>query len=185
MNDDQIMSFSEVIGKYRNEDFERADKITSVWKKVVSNVRSNKYENENSETRMPIGERLANNTRVVDLKNGVLLIETDHSGWIQYLRTYQKFILNGLKMNVPELKIETLAFRMKGTNISLKNTYEEQLEKSRKEMEEKIKVQEQEAEKFLSKKSDNEDKRFDTKLPPELLAKFDSMLDSMLTNSKK
>lgn len=187
MNNNEIMSFSEIIGKYRTEDFERADKISTVWKKVVSNIRSNRYESEDSETRMPIGERLANNTRVIDLKNGVLLVEADHSGWIQYLRTYQKFIIKGLQMTVPELKIQSLAFRMRGTDISLKDTYEEQLKKSQKEMELKIDKQEKEAEKFFNKSADNvgTDKRFDTTLPPELLAKFDSIRESMLTNSKK
>lgn len=187
MNDNQIMSFSEIVGKYRSEEFERADKISTVWKKVVSNVRSNRYESEDSETRMPIGERLANNTRVVDLKNGVLLVEADHSGWIQYLRTYQKFIIKGLQMNVPELKIQTLAFRMRGSNISLNDSYEDQLKKTQKEMEVKISNQEKEAEKFFNKNTDNSeiDKRFDTTLPPEILAKFDSIRESMLTNSKK
>ena len=150
MNDNQIMSFSEIVGKYRSEEFERADKITTVWKKVVSNIRSKRYESEDSETRMPIGERLANNTRVIDLKNGVLLVEADHSGWIQYLRNYQKFIIKRLQMNVPELQIQTLAFRMKGSNISLNDSYEDQLKKNQQEMAEKISLQEKKLKSFLT-----------------------------------
>ena len=54
-------------------------------------------------------------------------------------------------------------------------------------MEEKISTQEKEAARFLTKPADNQeiDKRFDTTLPPELIAKLDSMKESMLTNSKK
>ena len=78
MNDNQIISCSQLMGKYRNIDFEKTDKVTTSWKKVVSSIHSERYESEDSEKRMPIGERLANNTRVIDLKNGVLLVETDH-----------------------------------------------------------------------------------------------------------
>ena len=82
-----------------------ANEICSVWRKVVSSVHSMKHDSEDSEKRMPLGERLAGNTRVIDLKNGVLLVESDHPGWIQYLRMYQKFILKGLQMNSPDLKM--------------------------------------------------------------------------------
>ena len=58
--------------------------MMNVWKSVVSKIKSPR--DDDNEKRMPIGERLAGNTRVIDLKNGILLIETDHSGWIQYLK---------------------------------------------------------------------------------------------------
>jgi len=130
---------------------------------------------------MPLGERLAGNTRVVDLKNGVLLVESDHPGWIQYLRMYQKFILTGLKMNLPNLKITNLAFRVAGEKVSLSDTYEQQLAKSRREMEKKIEEQEKQLKKY-EKKSENKE-NVSSELPPELLAKFDSIRQSMLTNS--
>ena len=155
-----------------------ANEIFTVWKKVVSGVHSFKHEAEDSDKRMPLGERLAGNTRVVDLKNGVLLVETDHSGWIQYLRMYQKFILNGLKMNLPNLKITNLAFRVTGEKVSLSESYDQQLKKSREEMAKKIEEQEKELKKFEDKKE-----KPSSELPPELLAKFDSIRQSMLTNS--
>ena len=161
-----------------------ANEICSVWRKVVSGVRSFKHDNQDSDKRMPLGERLAGNTRVVDLKNGVLLVESDHPGWIQYLRMYQKFILTGLKMNLPDLKITNLAFRVAGEKVSLSDTYEQQLAKSRKEMEHKFEEQEEQ----LKKYEKNYEKKTDasngtSELPPELLAKFDSIRQSMLTNS--
>ena len=66
-------------------------KVINVWRNVVSKIRTS-HDDEDDEKRIPIGERLASNTRVINLKNGVLLVETDHSGWIQYLKVYQKFI---------------------------------------------------------------------------------------------
>ena len=174
----QIISAADMMLQAANINTSSANEICSVWKKVVSGVHSSKYESENSEKRMPIGERLAGNTRVIDLKNGVLLVETDHPGWIQYLKMYQKFILNGLKMNLPELKISSLAFRVAGEKVSLSESYENQVAKERKQMAEKFEKQEKE----LSKYRENTEKP-SYQLPPEVLAKFDSIRQSMLTNS--
>jgi len=175
---EKIVSAADMMMQAANFGTSSANEIFTVWKKVVSGVHSFKHEAEDSDKRMPLGERLAGNTRVVDLKNGVLLVETDHSGWIQYLRLYQKFILNGLRMNLPELKITNLAFRVAGEKVSLSESYEQQLKKSREEMAKKIEEQEKELKKFEDKKE-----KPSSELPSELLAKFDSIRQSMLTNS--
>ena len=175
---ERIVSAADMMLQAANINVSSANEICSVWKKVVSGVRSMKHESEDSDKRMPLGERLAGNTRVIDLKNGVLLVETDHPGWIQYLRMYQKFILNGLRMNLPSLKITSLAFRVAGEKVNLSETYEQQLSKSRREQAAKIEKQEKELEKY-NKTSPTRS----SELPPELLAKFDSIRQSMLTNS--
>ncbi len=175
---EKIVSAADMMMQAANFGTSSANEIFTVWKKVVSGVHSFKHEAEDSDKRMPLGERLAGNTRVVDLKNGVLLVETDHSGWIQYLRMYQKFILNGLKMNLPNLKITNLAFRVTGEKVSLSESYDQQLKKLREEMAKKIEEQEKELKKFEDKKE-----KPSSELPPELLAKFDSIRQSMLTNS--
>ena len=174
----QIISAADMMLQAANIGTSDANEICSVWKKVVSGVRSMKHESEDSDKRMPLGERLAGNTRVIDLKNGVLLVETDHPGWIQYLRMYQKFILNGIRMNLPSLKITSLAFRVAGEKVNLSEAYEQQLSKSRRELAAKIETQEKELEKY-SKTSPTRS----SELPPELLAKFDSIRQSMLTDS--
>ena len=174
----RIISAADMMLQAANIGTDSANEICSVWKKVVSKVHSYKDEAENSEKWFPIGERLAGNTRVIDLKNGVLLVETDHPGWIQYLKMYQKFIINGLKMSLPDLKISSLAFRVAGEKVSLSETYEQQLEKSRREQAAKLAKQEKELQKF-DKKAESPA----SELPPELLAKFDSIRQSMLTNS--
>ncbi|SEQ57836.1 Protein of unknown function [Treponema bryantii] len=179
----RIISAADMMLQAANIGTSEANEICSVWKKVVSGIHSSKYESEVSERRMPIGERLAGNTRVIDLKNGVLLVETDHPGWIQYLKMYQKFIINGLKMNLPKLKISSLAFRVSGEKVSLSESYENQLAKERKEMAAKLEKQEKELKKY-DKGSENTEKR-ENKLPPELLAKFDSIRNSMLDLSQE
>ena len=178
---EKIISAADMMLQAANIGTSEANEICSVWRKVVSGVRSIKHDSQDSDKRMPLGERLAGNTRVVDLKNGVLLVESDHPGWIQYLRMYQKFILTGLKMNLPNLKITNLAFRVAGEKVSLSDTYEQQLAKSRREMEKKIEEQEKQLKKY-EKKSENKENA-SSELPPELLAKFDSIRQSMLTNS--
>ncbi len=180
--DNKIINCNDMImraGNISMSTIQNANDIISVWKKVVSNVHSKKFESEDSDKRIPLGSRLADNTRVIDLKNGVLLVETDHPGWIQYLKIYQKFIVTGLKMHLPSIKINSLAFRISGSNANLSDAYEEQLSKSRNQMEKEFEKQEKELEKFNTptKESGNS-------LPPDLLAKFDSIRESMLTNSE-
>lgn len=184
MNDNKIISSSEMMMHVMNLTPMSGNELPSVWKKVVSKVRSYKDDSEDSERRMPIGERLAGNTRVIDLKNGILLVETDHPGWIQYLRMYQKFILNGLKMALPELKIKGLAFRVAGSCVSLSDTYEEQLQKEKEEAEKRLEAQEEKLKEFSKSDKNDEKSANSSTLPPEILAKFDSIKADILTNSK-
>ena len=176
----QIISAADMMLQAANIGTSEANEICSVWKKVVSGIHSSKYESETSEKRMPIGDRLAGNTRVIDLKNGVLLVETDHPGWIQYLKMYQKFIIKGIRMNLPNVKVSSLAFRVSGEKVSLSESYENQVAKERKEMEQKLARQEKELEKFDKKKPESTGE-----LPPELLAKFESIRNSMLDLSQE
>lgn len=175
----QIISAADIMMQVANIGTSEANEICNVWKKVVSGVKSYKHDSEDSEKRMPLGERLAGNTRVIDLKNGVLLVETDHPGWIQYLRMYQKYILTGLKMNLPELKITNLAFRVAGEKVSLSEAYNQELARARKQQAALIEKQEKELSKFTpaAASSGNKNK---SELPPELLAKFNSIKQSIV-----
>lgn len=154
-------------------------RIYSVWTNVVSKIKS-PLDSDDCEAKMPIGERLAGNTRVIDLKNGVLLVETDHPGWIQYLRMYQNFILNGIKRAIPELNISSLAFRLAGSDYNLKETYDEQLEKAKTKMNEKLEKEEKLLNQIESEKKDKKE----SSLPPELNQIFESLKKTILTNSE-
>ena len=81
------------------------------WKSIVSSIKSTANKN--------LGEYLVAHTRVIDLKNGILLVETDHPGYIQTLQMYKAYILRGLKQKYPELEIKFLSFKLKGTDIKL------------------------------------------------------------------
>ena len=71
--------------------------ITNGWKYVLSSIKSRNNKN--------IGELLIAHTRVVDLKNGILLVETDHPGYIQTLQMYNSYIIRGMNKKYPELEI--------------------------------------------------------------------------------
>ena len=90
-------------------DAKRAQNIFSAWEQVLSKIKSvNQDANPNE------GQNLVDHTRIIDLKNGILLVEADHPGWISLLQFHKKFILNGMRMRIPDLEISTLAFRLKG-----------------------------------------------------------------------
>ncbi len=181
----RIITSADIMMQFSENSFLGGNELPSVWKKVVSKVHSFSNESEDSEKRMPIGERLAGNTRVVDLKNGTLLIETDHSGWIQYLKMYQKFIITGLKRELPDLKITTFAFRIAGSQAALTDVYNDQVRKMNDEYNAKIDRQDKELDSYYSKIEKNSEKSAQQgNLPPELAEKFESMKKSLLTNSQ-
>lgn len=147
--------------------------LPNIWRNVVSKI--GKKDLDDNET-LSLGEKLAANSHVVDLKNGVLLVEANHSGWIQYLKFNQKFILQGLKWALPDLKINNLAFRVAGSTANLSDIYDNQLKKEKMEMDKKIAAQEKELSKLENK---NDDKRPKGSLPPEILARFEHLKNSM------
>lgn len=177
MNDFNVSSASQMIDFVMNLAPLAGNELPSVWKKTVSKI-GKKEDAEDDE--ICLGERIAGNTKVIDLKNGVLLVEANHSGWIQYLKMYQKFILKGLNWALPDLKINTLAFRVAGSSAKLNDTYEQALRKSQAEMQDKIEQQQKELEKFSKKNSENDDNS--STLPPELLAKFENIKNELNSN---
>ncbi len=169
MKNDEIISSSDMILQSINLTPLGNNELLSSWKKVVSKV--NRY-----------GERLAGNTKVIDLKNGVLLVEVEHSALIQIIQMSSKFIINGLKMYNHDLKVSSIACRLKGSEAELSEIYQNEYNKSMKEYE----IQTEKAEKVIRSNYDDTEKNQNTeKLPPELLAKFESIKKSVLTNIKK
>lgn len=152
MQNDNIITVNEMLhlvcDNIEKAELERSNKLLKSWKFVVSSIKSSGINGEN------LGANLYSHSRVIDLKNEILLVECDHPGWIQTMRLYQKYILTGLKRGVPEAKITSLAFRLRGTTAELHNKISE----------EKIKAD-------LRQKIDKEDavlKEFEatTKTPP-------------------
>jgi len=57
------------------------------------------------------GERLSAHSRPVDVRNGIVIVEADHPGWVQLLQLDQKRILDIIKRSFPELEISGIAFK--------------------------------------------------------------------------
>jgi len=177
ISNSSIISSAEMVTK-ATEFFDLSgNEISSVWKKVVSKI--GKKDDEDTEV-ISIGERLAANSKVIDLKNGILFIETTHPGWNQQLKMYQKFIINGIKWALPDLKISTFGFRVAGSKATLSEIYDNQFEKSQKDMNKKIDRIDDE----IRNKINDESKGGASQLPPELFQKLENLKNSMLTNTK-
>ena len=185
----EILKMSDLMDQVNSFSQSQEGQLPSVWKKVVSKIKSvdELSETEAAENkRFPLGERLAGNTRVLDLKNGILIIESDHPGWIQYLNFYEKFILKGLKMELPELNIKSLAVRLKEKRPTLADSYEQAVEKAKKELQAKMDEEDKEVKKYFEGQEKSKKAKDDKdELPPELKAKFDSLMKTVLTNSDK
>lgn len=89
----------------QNSQAQKVIPMLSTWSKVVSTIKNN-------------GLQLADHSRVVDFKNGTILVEADHSAWIQILQINKKYILVGLNRNLPQLKINNIVFKLSGQKFS-------------------------------------------------------------------
>ena len=166
---DEFMNSAQMITRVFNNissrDIEDSGKIHRAWHETVSKISGN-------------GEKLAAHSSVVDLKNGILLVESDHPGWNQMLQMHKKFILIGMNRLCGGLKIESLAFKVKGSDASLANTeemnkkavekYAQKIEKEQKMLEEMGYVNQDAA-------ADGEGGNGKDSLPPELNAIFERM----------
>ena len=59
-----------------------------------------------------VGPRLAAHSRVIDVHNGLLVIEAEHPGWIQLLQMRQSGILLEVAHRYPELGLRGIVFRL-------------------------------------------------------------------------
>ena len=130
MSNDYI-TFNNIINStfssIENAQLEKNNKLYEVWRKVITSITK-------------VGQNLYEHSSVCELKNGILLVEADHPGWIQMLQMNSQYIIRGLKMYASELKIYSLAFKLKGKNVNLyKADYDAQLEIEKKNNLEKIK----------------------------------------------
>ena len=182
----EIMNINELIHKTFSSisvgEAKKAMDIFAAWENVLSKIRATNHEANPNE-----GQNLIDHTRIVDLKNGVLLVEADHPGWITLLQMHKKFILKGMEMEIPGADISTLAFRLKGKRGDLYGGDENATspDKVRAEIEKRIDEEEKKLsnQSFQEKNSDEIQKT--RELPPELASIFEDLHKTMLTNSEK
>lgn len=159
---------------------EESNSIIKFWRVVVESIKSNGRNGAN------LGKNLASHSRVIDLKNGILLVEADHPAWIQTLKIYQKYIITGLNRKISDVQISSLAFRLKGTDFQLRTEKaEEETKKLNKKFEEKMNREQEVFEKFSSNQNENSEENGKPKEMPENLKKIlDRLKNDMLTQNQ-
>lgn len=172
------MSAADIISKvFTNIDkasVENTNALFNAWRETVKKV--NVY-----------GEKLVAHTKIIDLKNSTLLVETDHPGWSQILQMNENFIIRGLNWKVPELAVKNLMIRLEGSDAHFYDVETRENSNSSKkdlpvtnQLAGGKKTQDSETISANRTTSANEDMvageiDYAKKLPQEILAKFENM----------
>lgn len=180
-SDDNVVKASAMIEaaftNIEKSKFEQSGSILKYWRIVLESIKSSARNGEN------LGKNLASHSRVIDLKNGILLVEADHPAWIQTLKIYQKYIIKGLNMRISNLKISSMAFRLKGTDYQLhykKN--ENDIERFNERMMAKLEKEQSAFEKFDLNKNENLAEK--KEIPENLKKILDRLKNDMLTKNQ-
>ena len=80
-----------------------ASKIVLLWNEVLFSIKNPKLD----------ASQLVDHSKILDFKNGVLVVETDHPGRIQLFQMYKNYIQTGLNRKLSELKIKNIVFKLK------------------------------------------------------------------------
>jgi hypothetical protein len=100
MADSRIKSVSDLISTFFDRDMaakgESYGNFRSAWSGIA-------------------GERLADHSQPVDIRHGVLIVETEHQGWTQLLMFQQERMLEEIRRRFPELEIRSIAWRLAQT----------------------------------------------------------------------
>lgn len=169
MNDNfDIKTTEEILNnlfaRQNKDDFSTALNITKKWDEIVRTIKEKNFDR----VEYNAGEKIASHSKIVDLKNGILLIETDHPGWIQKIQFHQKYIITGLKRAFPQLEINTLTFKLKGDKNFLHDFAQEKNENKK--------------ETDVTENEPIEDINIDEKnFAPELAAVLNDLKNSILT----
>lgn len=110
------------------------DKAGDLLKQVFDNFdigeQGESYINFFSSWTKIVGFDLASHTNVSDIRNGAIIVEVDHPGWMQLLQMRQKSILFKVKKNFPELGIKTMAIRLVKKNNWKRKTKNDEADSS-------------------------------------------------------
>ena len=153
-------------------------RLINAWRSVVESLNPG----PNAENAANFGRNLASHSRIIEIKNGTLLVEADHPAWLQMLKIHQRYIVSCLSRRFPEMGLSSLAFRIRGSEARLSDTYEEALMKARQENSQRYEIEKKMLEErgFLPK-TDGEIQE----LPENLKELFKKLERDILTNERK
>jgi len=110
--------FKERFGEDFADNAKSSAELFNSWEKIICQVWPH-GENQKNED-IPAA---AVHSRIKELERGVLIIETDHPGWIQILQTKQAELLLAIQRHCPKLDIRGIAFRLSREALSPKRNY--------------------------------------------------------------
>lgn len=85
-----------------------ASKIVLLWNEVLFSIKNSKLD----------ASQLVDHSKILDFKNGVLVVETDHPGRIQLFQMYKNYIQTGLNRKLPDLSIKNIVFKLKKNELN-------------------------------------------------------------------
>lgn len=97
MADSRIKSASEILSAFFDRDLVKQGEYYALFDKSWKSI---------------AGPRLAPHSRPVDIRHGLLIVETEHQGWIQLLQIQQDKMLGEIQRRFPELGVRTMAFKL-------------------------------------------------------------------------
>jgi len=103
MADSRIKTVSELLSSFFDQDMVKKGELYSgfgnSWKLIA-------------------GSRLGEHSKPADIRHGILIVETEHQGWMQLLQLQQDRILEEIQRRFPDLKIRGIAFRLGESGVS-------------------------------------------------------------------
>lgn len=79
-------------------------KLFSTWRTVCDEVSSRGF---------------ADHSRIVDVRNGAVVVAVDHPGWIQLIQMHERRILSRLQQRFPSMNLEAIHFHMSEERVDM------------------------------------------------------------------
>jgi predicted nucleic acid-binding Zn ribbon protein len=109
--------FKERFGEDFADNARSSAELFNSWEKTVCQVWPHE---EKEDGDVPAA---AIHSRIKEFERGMLIVETDHPGWIQILQTKQAELLLTIQRYCPKLDIRGIAFRLSRETLSPKRNY--------------------------------------------------------------
>jgi len=93
-----------------------------------------------------VGPKLSAHSKIVNIKNSIVIVEVEHPGWLQLLQVQEKNILYKLQTKNPDLNLRGLSFKIAGTLLKTEKAILSVEEVPARQVEEKVKSEVKETE---------------------------------------
>lgn len=92
---------------FNSNKMEQTNNVYKIWEEILLSVKSFVTPN--------YGKNMLDHSKIIDIKDETMIIEVDHTGWMQLFETHKTYLLNGLQKKIPEIKIKNITYKLKKT----------------------------------------------------------------------